>query len=118
MFGTWPCILQFGVEPNGDLKEYTQFCHLRGKNDHRRPIGAPQGDFGQRGSGANNLPPEPFIFFRAASVSEVVRSQAKKSPADTMRGLKEGVVASSSLRENMFQLRIRALDTRPKYHLL
>ncbi|MFZ2136602.1 MAG: hypothetical protein WAV78_06650 [Xanthobacteraceae bacterium] len=57
-------------------------------------------------------------FFQARSVNEVVRSQAKKSPADTMRGLKEGVVASSSLRENMFQLRIRALDTRPKYHLL
>jgi hypothetical protein len=48
--------LRLSGEPNGDPKEYTQLPFTR-KNDHRCPIGAPQGDFGQRGSGANNLPP-------------------------------------------------------------
>jgi hypothetical protein len=75
MFGTLPCTLLLSGEPNGDPQEYTQFGHLCGKNDHRRPIGAPQGDFGQRGSGANNLPPGPFIFSGPPPLVEVARKR-------------------------------------------
>src|ERR1700724_1736004 len=58
------------------------------KNDHRCPIGAPQGDLGQRGSGANNLPPGPFIFAGPPPLARLLASE--KKPRRSAAGLKGG----------------------------
>jgi hypothetical protein len=79
----------------------TQICHLCEKNDCRRPIGAPQGDFGRRGSGANNLPPGPF------QLGSLV--QAKKSPTCNKRGwVVEGLTRTSFFRNHVAIVSLRA----------
>jgi hypothetical protein len=70
--------LRLSGEPNGDPKEYTQFCHLRGRMIIAARLEPPKVISGSEAP-ARTTSRRDLSFFRAAALSEVARKR-KKAP--------------------------------------